>query len=38
MNITDFYTDAPVLAIVLTLAYAAVVAAFVYMMIRMYKK
>ena len=38
MQYKYFYTDAPVLAIVLTLAYAAVVAAFVYMMIRMYKK
>ena len=38
MNITDFYNGAPVLATVLTLAYAAVVGAFVYMLIRMYKK
>jgi len=38
MDITDFYNDAPVLATVVTLAYAVVVAAFVYMLIRMYKK
>lgn len=38
MNITDFYNEAPLLASVLTLAYAVVVGAFVYIMVRMYKK
>ncbi len=38
MNITDFYNEAPLLATVLTLAYAVVVGAFVYIMVRMYKK
>ena len=38
MNITDFYNEAPLLATVLTLAYAVVVGAFAYIMVRMYKK
>ena len=38
MNITDFYHEAPVLATVLTLAYAVVMVVFAYIMIRMYRK
>ena len=38
MNITDFYNEAPVLATILTLAYAIIMVVFVYIMVRMYKK
>ena len=38
MNITDFYHEAPVLATILTLAYAVVMVVFAYMLIRMYRK
>lgn len=38
MSITQFYSEAPVLATVLTLAYATVVGMFVYMLIQMYRK
>lgn len=38
MNITDFYNEAPMLATVLTLAYAVIVGVFICMMVRMYRK
>ena len=38
MNINDFYREAPVLATILTLAYAAVMVMLVYMLVRMYRK
>lgn len=38
MSITDFFHDAPVLATILTLAYAAIWGLFIYMMYQLYKK
>lgn len=38
MSIIDFFRDAPVLATLLALAYAAIVGLFCYMLIRMYRK
>lgn len=38
MDITVFYNEAPVLATILTLAYAAIMVVFVYMLFRMYRK
>ena len=38
MNITEFYNEAPVLATLLAMTYAALVGVFVYMLYRMYKK
>ena len=38
MNIIDFFHDAPVLATLITLVYAAIWGVFVYILIRMYKK
>ena len=38
MNITEFFYDAPVLATIITLAYAAIWGVFLYIMFRMYKK
>lgn len=37
MYIADFYREAPVLAGVLTLAYAIIIGVFVYMFVKMYK-
>lgn len=38
MSITQFFNDAPVLATILTLAYAAIWGLFIYMMYQLYKK
>ena len=38
MSFVDFFNSSPVLATALTLAYAAIVGAFIYLLIRMYKK
>lgn len=38
MSILEFYTNAPVLATILTLAYAALWAIFIYMLVKMYNK
>lgn len=38
MSITELYNEAPVLATILTLAYAVVMGVFVYMLFKMYKK
>ena len=38
VSLTEFYSDAPVLATIATLAYAVIVGMFIYMLIRMYKK
>lgn len=38
MSITGFFRDAPVLATLLTLAYAAIWGVFIYMMVKMYRK
>lgn len=37
MNITDFFRDAPVLATLITLGYAAVVGVLVFVFIKMYR-
>jgi len=38
MTITEFFCDAPVLATILTLAYAALWVAFIHVMYKMYKR
>lgn len=38
MSFIEFYTDAPILATILTLVYVALWALFIYMLFRMYKK
>ena len=38
MSITDFFREAPVLATILTLAYAAILGVFTYMFVQMYRK
>ena len=38
MSITDFFHDAPVLATILTLAYAAIWCVFIYIMFQLYKR
>lgn len=38
MSFIEFYTDAPILATILTLVYVALWVVFIYMLVRMYKK
>jgi hypothetical protein len=37
MNIIDFFRDAPMLAIIITLAYAIIVCVVIYIFFRLYK-
>lgn len=38
MNITEFFYEEPILAIILTLGYGVMVGVFIYLLVRMYKK